>query len=195
MAKAFLLYILGAYLFTNRGQTVSLRWLSHFRDFKGALEANWGQACLAYLYSSLDTLNRRTFCQLVGPWKLLDVSLFSFVVSYKCTPCLCKLCSSTHHLGLKKLYLMFLQTIFMPLSCKLSSYKLHSYLYLVNCTYSSCKLSSCKLHLFILQNVIVQTVFIHLANCHLVNYTHSSCKLSSCKLCSFFSALGYEVQT
>ena len=70
MAKAFLLYILGAYLFTNRGQTVSLRWLSHFRDFKGALEASWGQACLAYLYSSLDTLNRRTLCQLVGPGKL-----------------------------------------------------------------------------------------------------------------------------
>ena len=42
MARAFLLYILGAYLLANEGQTVSLRWLSLFYDFKEAWEANWG---------------------------------------------------------------------------------------------------------------------------------------------------------
>ena len=81
MARAFLLYLLRAYLSTNGGQTVSLRWLVLFRDFERAQNANWGQACLAYLYSSLDMLSRGTLCQLVGPWKLLKLSFFylSFV--------------------------------------------------------------------------------------------------------------------
>lgn len=39
MARAFLLYILGTYLFTNREQMVSLRWLALFRDFGEAREA------------------------------------------------------------------------------------------------------------------------------------------------------------
>ena len=33
MARAFLLHLLGAYLFANGGQTVSLRWLTLFQDF------------------------------------------------------------------------------------------------------------------------------------------------------------------
>ena len=49
MARAFLLHLLGAYLFANGGQTVSLRWLTLFQDFVDARRANWGQACLAYL--------------------------------------------------------------------------------------------------------------------------------------------------
>ena len=40
MARAFLLYILGAYLFANGGQTVSLRWLALFRNFEVARVAN-----------------------------------------------------------------------------------------------------------------------------------------------------------
>ena len=36
MAKVFLLFLLGAYLFANGGQTVSLRWLDFFQDFKRA---------------------------------------------------------------------------------------------------------------------------------------------------------------
>ena len=60
MARAFLLYLLGAYLFTKGGKMVSLRWLALFRDFTEAREANYGQVCLAYLYSSLDMLSRGT---------------------------------------------------------------------------------------------------------------------------------------
>ena len=60
MARDILLYILGAYLFANGGQTMSLRWLSLFRDFKEARENNLGQTCLAYLYSSLNILSRGT---------------------------------------------------------------------------------------------------------------------------------------
>ena len=33
MARVFLLYILGSYLFANGRQTLSLRWLALFRDF------------------------------------------------------------------------------------------------------------------------------------------------------------------
>lgn len=43
MAKAFLLYILGVYLFANGGQIVSLRWLAIFHNFEDAGGANWGQ--------------------------------------------------------------------------------------------------------------------------------------------------------
>ena len=78
MDRAFLLYLLGAFLLTNGGQTMSLRWLALFHDFEEAREANWGQVCLAYLYSSLDMLSRGTLHQLLGPWKLLEVNLSSF---------------------------------------------------------------------------------------------------------------------
>ena len=78
MAKVLLLYLLGAYLFANGGKMVSLRWLALFQDFERAQTANWGKAFLAYFYSSLDTLSRGTLHQLVGPWKLLEVSFFPF---------------------------------------------------------------------------------------------------------------------
>ncbi|KAK9996736.1 hypothetical protein SO802_021422 [Lithocarpus litseifolius] len=71
MAKAFLLLLVGEHLFIIGGQTVSLRWLALFRDFEG-LSCQLS-ICLAYLYSSSDTLNRGTLCQLVGPWKLLKI--------------------------------------------------------------------------------------------------------------------------
>ena len=114
MARAFLLYILGAYLFANRGHTISLRWLALFRDFEVAKEANWGQVCLAYLYSCLDTLSQGTLCQLVGPWKLLEVSFFPFsLVSLvhakeNGNPCSCKL--SSH--SFCALQTVILQTVF-----------------------------------------------------------------------------------
>ena len=85
MARAFLLHFLGAYLFTNGGQVVSLRWLTLFQGFADAWRANWGQACLAYLYSSLDTLSRGTLRQLVGPWKLLKVSSLSISCIFICS--------------------------------------------------------------------------------------------------------------
>ena len=82
MARAYLLFLVGVYLFANGGQTVSLRWLTLFWDFERAQAANWGSICLAYLYFSLDTLSQEILCQLVGPWKLLKVSFsfFSLVV-------------------------------------------------------------------------------------------------------------------
>ena len=42
MVRAFQFYILGAYLFTNGGQIVSLRWLTLFHNFEDAWGANWG---------------------------------------------------------------------------------------------------------------------------------------------------------
>ena len=47
MARAFLLHLMGAYLFANGGKTVSLRWLTLFQDFTVAWRANCRQACLA----------------------------------------------------------------------------------------------------------------------------------------------------
>ena len=40
MARAFLLYILGVYLFTNEGKMVSLKWLALFHDFGQTWESN-----------------------------------------------------------------------------------------------------------------------------------------------------------
>ena len=93
MAKAFLLHLLGAYLFTNGAQMVSLRWLTLFQDFAEARRVNQGQACLAYLYSTLDTFSRGTLRQLVGPWKLLEVSSLSISCISICSLQSCKLSS------------------------------------------------------------------------------------------------------
>lgn len=146
MARTLLHYILQAYLFANGRQIVSLRWLALFRDFEGGGEANWGQACLAYLYSRLDTLSRWTLCQLVEPWKLLQVSFFPFsfvaLVHAKknCNSCFCKL-SSYSLLSCK------LSSCKLYPSCTLYSCKLYSSYTLYSCKlYSSCTLYSCKLY-------------------------------------------------
>ena len=60
MAKAFLLHLLGTYLFANGGKMVPLRWLTLFQDFGEAQRANQEQACPTYLYSTLDTLSQGT---------------------------------------------------------------------------------------------------------------------------------------
>lgn len=79
MAKVYFLYLLGVYLFPNWGQMVTLMWLALFRDFERARTANWRHECLAYFYSSLDTLSQGTLHPLVGPWKLLEVVSFPFL--------------------------------------------------------------------------------------------------------------------
>lgn len=62
MARALLLYVVGAYLFANGGQPMSLRFLALFCNFEQVREVNWGHACLAYLFSVMDALNRGTLC-------------------------------------------------------------------------------------------------------------------------------------
>ena len=115
MARALLMYILGAYLFANSGQTLSLRWLPLFCDFREAREANWGQAYLTYLYSSLDTLSQGTLRQLVGSWNLLEVNSF-FLFLYPPT----------------NMYFMPLQTMFIHMPSRFT-----------NCSSCSCKLCLC----------------------------------------------------
>ena len=85
MSRAFLLHLLGGFLFTNDGKMVSLRWLTLFQDFVEARKANYRQTCLAYLYSILDTLSRGTLQQLVGHWKLLEVSSLSIFCIFICS--------------------------------------------------------------------------------------------------------------
>ena len=128
MARVFLLYLLGAYLFANGGQTMSLRWMTLFRDFERVWTAYYGQACLAYFYSSLDTLSRGTLRQLVGPWKLLKVSFFPFYLQFM----------HSHHFWLRLMYI-FLLTAFILIYCKLLFDKLPC-LCLANYTITSCKL-------------------------------------------------------
>ena len=145
MAIAFFPYLLGAYLFANRGQMASLRWLALFRNFGKAREANQRQAYLIYLYFSLDTLSRGTLRQLVGPWKLLKVSSLFFFFCSSCISPLLQLFSSICHLGLKKIVIMLLQTESMHLSSKLSSCNLLTSIpYKLQLLF----LSSCKLCFF-----------------------------------------------
>ena len=151
MARFFFLYLLGAYLFSNGGQMVSLRWLALFRDFERARVANWGSMCLAYFYSSLDTLSWGTLCQLVGPQKLIEVS--SFLFSLKVHAFLQLYIQMPYRL---RLCTIFLLTASIPISCKLLPY----HMCLANCTISEpCKLSSSKLS------------FLNLVNCHIANFS------------------------
>ena len=55
---------------------VSLRRLTLFLDFEEAQRANWGQACLAYLYSTLDSLS------MWGLGRSLKLVIFSFFALY-----------------------------------------------------------------------------------------------------------------
>ena len=55
---------------------VSLRWLTLFLDFEEAQRSNWGQACLAYLYSTLDSLS------MWGLGNSLRLVIFSFFALY-----------------------------------------------------------------------------------------------------------------
>ena len=138
-----------------------MRWLALFRDFLAVGGANWGQACLAYLYLCLDTLSQGNLHQLVGPWKLLEVSLFlSFLIALvhakeNYNPCSCKLFSYS----LCALQTIILQTVF---TCTLYSCKLYSFVH-----YNSCKLYS-LLH-YILANCLPSFFFLTLG-CSIWSY-------------------------
>lgn len=185
MAKVFFFFLslLGAYFLTNGGQMESLWWLALFWDFERDRDANWGQARLAYFYSSLDTLSLGTLHQLMGPWKLLEVnfSFYSLVAHAFST-----LVIAYTHMSFKNI--IYLQIAFISTSCKLSSFKL-LYLYLANCAITSCKMSSCKLSYLYLTNchVLLQTVPEPLANCHIyilqiVPSSLANCHLANCCL-------------
>ena len=115
MARAFLLHFLGAYLFANGGKTVSLGWLILFQDFVDAWRVNWGQACLAFLYSTLNTFSWGTLQQLVGPWKLFDDSSLSISCILICSFQSCNL----YHLANCHLAsnLQFLLLLFAVVGC------------------------------------------------------------------------------
>ena len=134
---------------------VSLRWLALFRDFKDAEGANQGQTCLVYLYSCLDTLNRGTLHQLVGPQKPLEVSFFLF--SFTALVCAKENYNScSYKLLFYKLYPFHLY--------KLSSLQIVFILYTIffqtefTCKLYSCKLNSCLS--FLLQHQAIQYGFI-----------------------------------
>lgn len=83
MVRAFLLYVVGVLLFSNGGQTISLQCLALIRCFEDARKVNLGHACLAYLYSAMDSMSRGSLRKHVGPWKLWAVrSLFFFALSF-----------------------------------------------------------------------------------------------------------------
>lgn len=115
----------------------------------GGSRGQLGQVCLAYLYSTLDTLSWVTLRQFVGPWKLFKVSsLFSSFVA-PVLPILAiifihvlfRYRKSTHHALANCSYVFILQIIILQtVSIYLASYirsscKLHLFY----------KLSSCKL--------------------------------------------------
>ena len=115
MARAFLLHFLGAYLFSNGRQMVQLRWLALFQEFGEAWKANQGQTCLAYLYSTLNTLSRGTLQQLVGSWKLLEVSYLFILCIFTYSLQSCKMC----YLENCHLAFVVLQTVILYLTCGL----------------------------------------------------------------------------
>ena len=189
MVRVCSLYLLEAYFFTNKGQTMSLRWLALFQDFERARDANWGQACLAYFYSSLDTLSQGTLYQLAGPWKLLEVSFSSFSLVNHAFSTLA--ITYTHMSFRLTLCIIFLLAALIFASCKLSSYKL-PYLYLANYAITSCKLS----YLYLVNYAITsykpsfyKLLYLYLANCHFLLHT-IPCSLANCHLANFcfFSA-------
>ena len=83
---------------------VSLRRLTLFLDFEEAQRANWGQACLAYLYSTLDSLS------MWGLGRSLKLVIFSFFALYlvACTLANCVISKT-----------VILQTAILHLTCGL----------------------------------------------------------------------------
>ena len=171
MARAFLLlFLLGAYLFTNGGQTVSLRWLAIFRDFERA----WAGGQYAWLtFTPLWTLLVKGHCAnwwgLGSSLRLVSLSfLLQFMHShsqsyihmpYRLGPCT-----------------IFLLIVFIPISCKPLS---------------------CKLPIYLLQIVpYLNLANYHLTNCTITSYKLSSCKLPFLNLVHYiFLALGYGVRS
>lgn len=74
MARAFILYLIGAFLVPNAAQTFEPGWLLALEDLEAAYEYGWGSAVLAHLYATTDALSRVKSDSLTGCWRLWAVS-------------------------------------------------------------------------------------------------------------------------
>ena len=75
MARAFILYLLGAFLVANSAQTVEPGWLLALDDLTAAREYGWGSAVLSHLYATMDSLSRLV-SDPTGCWRLWGVRYF-----------------------------------------------------------------------------------------------------------------------
>ena len=78
-ARAYLLYLVGCTLFSNKSATnVHVVHLEAFRDLGQSAGYAWGVATLVHMYDQLDEASRTTTQQLAGYLTLLQVNFVFF---------------------------------------------------------------------------------------------------------------------
>ena len=81
MARSFILYLIGAFLFPNSAQSMTTVWLVALEDLEICSQFAWGQAVLSYLYTSMDSLSRDQISSITGCWRLWAVNLLPLLCS------------------------------------------------------------------------------------------------------------------